>query len=79
VDSTFKKMKKLQGKKFCFYANQCPNCKELTYISLRPHKQYLCKKCAGEFEAMKKEAGRPTNKEFDIELDEPLEFCVGEL
>jgi hypothetical protein len=62
-------MKKSYGKKFCFYVNKCPNCNETTYISLRPHKQYVCKKCAGEFEAMKKEAGRPT-KECDKDIDE---------
>lgn len=35
-------------KKFSFYVNRCPDCLEITYISLRPHKGSLCVKCSSE-------------------------------
>jgi hypothetical protein len=61
-------------KKFHFYVNRCPDCLEMTYVSLRPHKNSLCKKCSDKYrikyEEMKKEKKekRIKVKEEEIEI-----------
>lgn len=64
--------RRTRGKMFHFYVNQCVNveCREVTYISLRPHNQTLCARCSKVAEANRKSAPKAQSKEIDMQVPE---------
>lgn len=65
--------RRTRGKLFHFYVNQCPECRNVTNISLRPHNQVLCAKCEKTHDAKRRGGPKAQGKEIDMSIPDEEE------